>query len=172
MGNKKSKYETEKPVKNTLIFFIKLLSIPCNSGKNLIKQKDISSKCKDNLLWLYNSLEKSNGILKIKIETFEKGTTFQNELQRRYYLDFGNCFFTTFSKEKLVKSYGKPNKISISERDKVETYIHKVASKTCQDTTGRKCGVIYYEFDKKGKQKDGGCPLPLRRNHFKIEILI
>lgn len=139
----------------SLFFSMILLSISCNSGKSLIKQKDISIKCKDNLLWLYNSLEKSNGILKVKIDNFEKDSTFQNELQKRYYLDFDNCLFTTFSKEELLKLYGKPNKISINKRDTIETFIYNVASKTCKDTTGHKCGVIYYEFDNKGKPKGG-----------------
>ena len=142
-----------------LILFatISIFSFACNPAKKIVKHKDISDECKRSIVWLYNSLEKKNGILKVKIENFQKDTAFQRQLWTR----FAVCTFGRNLNIKEVKQlYGEPHKITVHARTKDRTYTYYVMSDTCRDSMAilsdvNTCGDISFIFDNKGKPING-----------------
>lgn len=144
-----------------LAYLISVLTVlgACNSGKQLIKNKDLDKACEENLLWLFSVLEPYNGLLKVKVDNFETDTAFQNFVQIRYWNNMFDCWFETLDKEEVMKLYGKPNKVTIG-RNEIKTYEYFIYSKDCPDTTYlnnyfHDCGVMRFEFDKNGNPKGG-----------------
>ena len=67
-----TEYETHRKTVSLIFFYPFFICV--QSCKKIVKHKDISDECKKSIVWLYNSLEKKNGLLKVKFENFEKDT--------------------------------------------------------------------------------------------------
>ena len=144
----------EKPF---LLFSSILFLFACNPAKKIVKHKDISDECKESIVWLYNLFEKENGLLKVKIENFQKDTAFQ----RQQWVRRTTCTFGRNLSTKEVKQlYGEPHKITIGARTKNRTFTYYVMSETCRDSMAilsdvNTCGSIKFTFDNKGKPIKG-----------------
>lgn len=135
-----------------LLSTLLILVLACNSAKRIVKKKDMSEECKGSIVWLYNSLERKNGLLEVKFENFEQDTAFQNDLWKK----FSVCTFgRNLTKSEVKKLYGEPNKITIGTRTQHETFYYIIKSENCQDglsvhVRNYTCGHIRFEFDKEG----------------------
>lgn len=126
----------------------------------IIKQKNISEQCTEGLLWLYKTLEKENGLLKIKTENFATDVDFQYQLNEYFYKDYGNCLFKNLTKEEVVKMYGDPHRISNNARNAVESFEYFIVALNCSDMAViqngvEACGLLRFKFDQEDQPIGG-----------------